>query len=82
MRPRQLPVRLRDALNGLNSYESFLIATTPAFQQNDGTQIDVEQLIMQLIDETRRRMEMQSIDAPANSAFGDALAAFGRGRGT
>lgn len=70
-------------LNGLdNGIESFLIATTQAFRQNDDAEIDVENLIMQLTDETRRRTEMRNGgNMPASSHHSDALAASGRGRG-
>ena len=75
-----------ELLNGLdNGFESFLIATTQAFLQNDDTEIDVENLITQLTDEARRRTEMRngisSGNMSASSHHGDALAASGRGRG-
>ena len=77
-------------LNGLdNGFESFLIATTQAFRQNDDAEIDVENLIMQLTDETRRRTEMRngsssgnnSASTPTGLHHSDALVASGRGRG-
>jgi hypothetical protein len=66
-------------LNGLGeNYENFIVATTQSFRQNaeDGNaEIDVERLVSQLCDESRRRAANIEIGDPSGNTGSEALIA-------